>query len=284
MALIDVYNIDTLTSGDNTLDWLKPLVGVFSGFFLGLLPGWYSRTKDIKRTGELFKSELSDIRSSIIKQNNFLNDYLESRSSSKSKNEGLIGLSLCLVNHFDLINSLDRLKLIKHFEKRGEEKVVSLVGETFQILSILDKEMTRLEEAYETHQIMTNNFVNDYLEGYNLLKRQITKHRDTIGIPKAEKDRIMQNLRELFFENKSQSIGASQIINFREAIHEKLGTEVFADINHPLYEAISNFDLKGQIEIGKYIAKNEEYNSHLRMAANTLEAAYKFLHERYKLE
>jgi hypothetical protein len=280
MALIDIYNIDTFTGGEPTPWYIKllPVATTLMGFALGLLPGLIARERLKRRTGKLFKLELITLGVALDEQVKEIKRYRSQFLNPPTPPVELIGLTLSLLHKFEIVQSLDKVVLIKYFEKEEKDDATHFVSLFYQMFAIINRDTERLDKVYTEYQIEFDKISDSYFTEINYLRSLAILERDKLG-GNISKDVVLTKLWQVAFSN-SQNLTLSQMMEFAKDLHPKLLQDsIFADFRHPMYKPILDFALKGSKILNEYEDKKKKYLGILNMSEQTFQNALDDLKE-----
>jgi hypothetical protein len=275
MALVDIYNIENWSAGEPTPWYIRvlPLVGTLLGFLLGLLPGLISRIKDKYRTGRLFKQEVAALIVTLDEQIKEIQRYRSELLNPTLKQSELSGLNIFLTNTLEVIKVLDKITLIKYFEKEEKEFSTLYISSRYQMFGIIQKDAERLERAYVEYQIEFDKISESYFQEINSLRTLAIIERDKLK-GDMSKDKVLTKLWEIAFSEKP-NFSIDAIMTFAKELHPKLlRDEIFTEVSHPMYKPILDFAVSGIKIVNLYENKKTKYLSILRMSEQTFQSAY----------
>lgn len=278
MGFIEFNTYEAGASDKNEmLEFLKPFLSVMFGFLLGLIPSWISRITERKDAKRVFKDQYKRILGDVKLQIQFVDSYLQEIENMNTITHS--GLRVCLWNSFDLINSLNKLALIKGLRKEHRENTVNLIGDIFQAFSILDYQAKMLKKYYEEYQIETEELLHEYLKEYGEFHKVMISYSNSH--PNPNTDTVYAGLFSEMNKVKKE-LTFNDIIKLKSTLHQYLSNSGNFPTSHSLTKPSIEFDSNAHRIIGKMEYKRELHIATVELINKTIKEQAKLLYEEEK--
>lgn len=280
MAIFDVYNIENWNGSQptNFVFRILPVVCTILGVMIGWIPGYVDRYRNVNRAGKLFKYSLKLLEESLKDQIKEIESYKNVISNPPEEITKPIGLSNSLNHGFDIIKSLDKIAIIKYFEKREKDFATFQVSILFRMLGVVEEETNRLDISYIEYNTKFEELQQLYFNEINGLRTLAIIERDKVK-GDISGDPLLKKLWEIAFSAKSQ-MNLFKTFRFATDLQPLLQKdEIFTDGAHPMYRPVLDFTVKGQTIINEYNFKFKKYLGVLKMSLDTYKDALKLLNE-----
>lgn len=280
MALFEIYNIDTWSGSEPTPSYVRllPLVGTVLGFSLGLLPGLISREKFKRKTGQIFEYELKSLLITLSEQIEELKRYRNHFLDPKTKQEELLPLSISLLHKFEILRTLDKVILIKYYEKSNKELATHNIGAFYQMCAVVERDAERLDRLYTEYQLEFDRISASYFEQINSLRLLAIVEKDKLG-GNAKSDIFLSKLWTVAF-SKEPDFSISDIMLFAKELNFLLTDDpIFSDTKHALYRPVLDFSLRGSTIVNEYDKTKKRFLGILTMSEQTFQDAVDSLND-----